>query len=829
MLRDLDEAADARAEPRTRARGARPRRRCRRARRAAAAPRGGAGGGGAPPGGDDDANRLAKLAAEDAARGDDAEAEEGPGGGEEIDGPDDHAGEVADWSSLASGPLQEEAPRADASTAAVNERLQTWLGAQTTPEPRPSRPDGWFSGLLGTGGEERSAAAAGGDGARVVEGGLDVNVAAKMMAEEPPPPPPAEGWAARSVRRLASWRGGGGGDDDGDDDDDVAVVTGAEAGASAIAKIAAEHGLDDEGAADEEHVPWSHIAKEMAHENVELHAALDILSDEHSRALAESGDQYRGDVASPASGERPRRRDLATATTKALAGAPVKEADNVVQRALVAQRATAAKVAYAGVTAREAVKRRVHAARAYVSEEGREAHAERKERLVAVKTMAPIICDAVLLRRAELLAFRKRIAQGRSQRSRGLRFVGTPGPQPRAHSPPSVRNVAPTTDRADHDAGIADRKDRKARRARHLVQMLEVRLLKDWGWSPDHVVFQRNVENITRRQIKKAEEWSDAIDAITDDDARTELERRVAKATEYERLSHMGELEQVLYHVSLDAHGVADEEEEEEEAEEEVSVAWYLVAWFALISVLVFFVCVPPLGLLYVATEMGNAKTLVWIYQCFVGMMLFYWVVLPIEIAFFLLFIPKLVRHHLNQHSKDKSSFPYRTKLPTTPVYYLCQRHPELTDTPVGATALGQTALDDATDDEIVDQIVSVHRDTTWTPPLHMFFLMTFMGLFMMLPGDFQAMAFEELFTVASIVVHYITNHVLFGTLDLMGTGVGEDDVDGGMMEFLELLCICVILGLAYLGLSLAGCSCNGVRAAVARCCKGCERLFFGY
>ena len=86
----------------------------------------------------------------------------GPGGGEEIDGPDDHAGEVADWSSLASGPLQEEAPRADASTAAVNERLQTWLGAQTTPEPRPSRPDGWFSGLLGTGGEERSAAAAGG-------------------------------------------------------------------------------------------------------------------------------------------------------------------------------------------------------------------------------------------------------------------------------------------------------------------------------------------------------------------------------------------------------------------------------------------------------------------------------------------------------------------------------------------------------------------------------------------------------------------------------------------------------------------------------------------
>ena len=83
------------------------------------------------------------------------------------------------------------------------------------------------------------------------------------------------------------------------------------------------------------------------------------------------------------------------------------------------------------------------------------------------------------------------------------------------HSPPAVRNVAPTTDRADHDAGIADRKDRKARRARHLVQMLEVRLLRDWGWSPDHVVFQRNVENITRRQIKKAEEWSDAIDAIT--------------------------------------------------------------------------------------------------------------------------------------------------------------------------------------------------------------------------------------------------------------------------------------------------------------------------
>ena len=112
MLRDLDEAADARAEPSDAARGAR---------------RPGARVG-APPAGDDDANRLAKLAAEDATRGDDAEAEEGPGGGEEIDGPDDHAGEVADWSSLASGPLQEEAPRADASPCLL----------YTSPSPRDS-------------------------------------------------------------------------------------------------------------------------------------------------------------------------------------------------------------------------------------------------------------------------------------------------------------------------------------------------------------------------------------------------------------------------------------------------------------------------------------------------------------------------------------------------------------------------------------------------------------------------------------------------------------------------------------------------------------------
>ena len=54
---------------------------------------------------------------------------------------------------------------------------------------------------------------------------------------------------------------------------------------------------------------------------------------------------------------------------------------------------------------------------------------------------------------------------------------------------------------------LGHRADPAAKRARHLLELLEVDLLAQWEWSPDRRVFQRNVENLTRRQVKLADQW----------------------------------------------------------------------------------------------------------------------------------------------------------------------------------------------------------------------------------------------------------------------------------------------------------------------------------
>ena len=152
----------------------------------------------------------------------------------------------------------------------------------------------------------------------------------------------------------------------------------------------------------------------------------------------------------------------------------------------------------------------VRATTATLAAAGSEKHAEkrsnRRGRLAEVRTIAPIICEAVLLRREEL-AHRVRCLRGRS--------------------------------------------DRESRRAVRLLELLEVDLLRRWQWTPNPDVFLRNVEEITRKQIKVAELWHDEISEITGPTKRVVLERRVARLAEFERASHHGPVASYIYDTSV--------------------------------------------------------------------------------------------------------------------------------------------------------------------------------------------------------------------------------------------------------------------------------------
>ena len=344
--------------------------------------------------------------------------------------------------------------------------------------------------------------------------------------------------------------------------------------------------------------------------------------------------------------------------------------------------------------------------------------------------MTPVVCDAVLLRQQELKRFSQSI----------------------------------TGD------------DARSRRARHMVDMIELDLLRKWGWSPNQSVFQQNVEHITRKQIKTAEMWSEEVDEITDDDARVQLERRIARVIECERAAHMKPMTNYIYDVSLERAGVeADEGGEEDEAP---PLHVYLGAWFVLICLVGYQV----VNLLQNATAWGRGKTLVWIKQSAIAFILFYIIVLPLEVLFFFIFIPRIMKPFIKQREArvlvsadgsaapaaaaprprrtirvargdpasvrpryknpmDLPTFPFKTKLPASPVYYLCQRHPEFRDTPIGAHALGTSALEGKSQDEVIDNLKQIHRSANWKAPTHLRLTMFFMMFFMTLPEDLQMVA----------------------------------------------------------------------------------------
>mgnify|MGYP007018292712 CR=1 FL=1 len=76
--------------------------------------------------------------------------------------------------------------------------------------------------------------------------------------------------------------------------------------------------------------------------------------------------------------------------------------------------------------------------------------------------------------------------------------------------------------------------------------------------------------------------------------------------------------------------------------------------------------------------------------QSAIATLLVYGIIMPLEIVFFYVFIPTLLKEHMDhmRNPLEMRRYPYRTALPASPVYYLCMRRPELRATPVGDHAL---------------------------------------------------------------------------------------------------------------------------------------------
>ena len=371
---------------------------------------------------------------------------------------------------------------------------------------------------------------------------------------------------------------------------------------------------------------------------------------------------------------------------------------------------------------------------------------------------------------------------------------------------------------------LAQRTDPASKRACHLLRLLEINLLKKWEWSPDRRVFQSNVENITRGQVKLADRWADELDSIKDpEDARATLELRATRALEFERASLMKPLVNYIYDVSVQRHCDLNESGAEEPPDELA----YVLAWVCTLVL----TGLQVTYLLQVATEMGNGATGIWMRDAAMAAAMFYLIVLPLEILFFYVVVPRLLAEHMSKFNDPIKikEYPYRTILPSSPVYYLCQRHPELRHTPVGERALGRSAkARRLSDDEIVAELKDIYKDTVWVPAAHTRLLLFLLSIFLTFPEDVQALIFEEIFMVAPLISH------LAFSRDFVPPFINSEEEDGGrknasLAAVVALLCTCFVLLLLYLLFRYSDPVLGACGTAVRRALKLCERRYFGY
>merc|ERR1711924_378042 len=143
--------------------------------------------------------------------------------------------------------------------------------------------------------------------------------------------------------------------------------------------------------------------------------------------------------------------------------------------------------------------------------------------------------------------------------------------------------------------------------------------------------------------------------------------------------------------------------------------------------------------------------------------------------------------------------FPYETKLPASPVYYLCQRHPELKATPTGDHALGKSVLEGLDEDDLLKELKGIYRDATWKPATHLRLTLFFMMFFLALPEDLQAVLFEEIFTFlpfgTNIMNDFMPEYMQGGAESKRGENIDEIVLFAGMcVVILVLYCVGVMV-----------------------------------
>ncbi|KAJ8602299.1 hypothetical protein CTAYLR_007860 [Chrysophaeum taylorii] len=318
-------------------------------------------------------------------------------------------------------------------------------------------------------------------------------------------------------------------------------------------------------------------------------------------------------------------------------------------------------------------------------------------------------------------------------------------------------------------------------RAILILRRLEVGMLRRWRWVPSKNLWLANIHVRIERHIDEAFRLKDELEEIRGFDHETTRDLREEKLLEAEKNSKLSLTEKKIYERTMTRALW-----QKSPPTEPPRLACYLLAWFV-IALLVAGIVVLSMQ---VATNIGKGQSKLWLIGLTTAIFLFYCVILPSEILWFDYVLPSLLSEKIRQLADPTKlrRFPFKTKLPDSPTFYLVIMAPHLySDTEIGKYVIEGSvgATTDTTTTEFYEnELEVIHRDSTWRARLG-----TQLGLFISawlrawlvrVPDAFHELFFEELLITAVIFSKVLGN---------LPSWVGNSEGDNG-----EVLAMAVVI-----------------------------------
>lgn len=220
-----------------------------------------------------------------------------------------------------------------------------------------------------------------------------------------------------------------------------------------------------------------------------------------------------------------------------------------------------------------------------------------------------------------------------------------------------------------------------------LLDEIELFYKREWGWVADSTLWRLNVEAMLRIWMRDAFKLQRDLKKLRRNTTRETMLLRMERVLEAEKAARLSRVERNIYESTIQR---LDDLQRRRRTTPPTLPA-YITTWIVILGI----IGAVVVFMLQVATKLGADRSRHWLVAMLVTVVLYYAIIVPIEIVFFDIVLPNLVVDRMRRISNlsEDLAFPFSATFPTSPVYFLCLLEPSYASTRLGRHTLGRALL----------------------------------------------------------------------------------------------------------------------------------------